>query len=70
MVLARKLNKHCKSESIENIDKRKEIQKEHVYQLIEQLNLEQQLKHDRLVIFLDSVLAHTSTFVKNILQKN
>ena len=69
MVLARKLNKHCKSESTENINKRKEIQKEHVYQLIEQLNLEQQLKHDRLVIFLDSAPAHTSTFVKNIAKK-
>ena len=66
MVLARKLNKHCKRESTENNDKRKDIQKEHVYQLIDELNLEQPLKNDRLVIFLDSAPAHTSTFVQNI----
>ena len=69
MVLARKLNKHCKRESTENKDKRKDIQKEHVYQLIEELNLEQQLKNDRLVIFLDSAPAHTSEFVQNIAEK-
>ena len=66
IVLARKLNKHCKRESTENNDKRKDIQKEHVYQLIDELNLEQRLKNDRLVIFLDSAPAHTSTFVQNI----
>ena len=68
IVLARKLNKHCKRESTENNDKRKDIQKEHVYQLIDELNLEQRLKNDRLVIFLDSAPAHTSTFVQNIVE--
>lgn len=69
MVLARKLNKHCKRESTENKDKRKEIRKEHVYNLIEQLNLEKQLKNDRLVILLDNAPAHTSDFVQNIAKK-
>lgn len=69
MVLARKIGKHCKRESTENPKTRKQTMKKHVFDLIEEYNIEEQFKNDRLVLLLDNAKSHTSTFVKEIAKK-
>ena len=69
MVQARKIGKHCNRESIENPKIRKQTKKKHVFDLIEEYNIEKLFKDDRLVLFLDNAKSHTSTFVKKIAEK-
>lgn len=69
MILTRKLGKHCKRESTENTKIREEIKKEHYFELIEQYNVKEQFKDDRLVLMLDNAPSHTSSFVLDIAEK-
>lgn len=65
--LARKLAKHCKRESTENLDKQKAVKKEHIYNLLLNSELEELCKNvPRIVIFLDNVKAHKTDLVLDI----
>lgn len=69
MVLSRKIGKHCKRYSTDNSEIRKEIKKNHYYELIEEYGIENKLKEDKLVLLLDNATSHTSDFVMNIAEK-
>ncbi len=69
MVLARKLGKHCKRESTENKKIREKIKKNHFFELIEEYNIEEHFKDDRMVLILDNAPSHISTFVQEIAEK-
>lgn len=65
--LARKLTKHCKKVSTENIEKQKEVKKDHIYNLLMIYNLFRICeKLPRIVVFLDNAKAHKTDLVKFI----
>ena len=66
-VLARKIGKHCKSESTENPEKIKSTKFNHIFNLINEANIFDIFeKRPRIVVFLDNAPAHTTDFVKEI----
>lgn len=67
---ARKLQKHCKSVSTENTDKRKNVKYMHIYKLLNSFNLKKILKNTkRTVIHLDNAKAHKTDLVYAIADK-
>ena len=67
---ARKLGKHCKRESTENKDKRKNVRYMHIYKLLNSFNYDKILrKTNRTVIHLDNVGAHKTELVYVIAKK-
>lgn len=67
---ARKLGKHCKRESTENKDKRKNVRYMHIYKLLNNFNYDKILKNTkRTVIHLDNALAHKTDLIFSIAKK-
>ena len=67
---ARKLGKHCKRESTENKDKRKNVKGMHIYKLLKNFNFDKILRNtNRTVIHLDNAKAHKTELVHAIADK-
>lgn len=66
-ILARKLGKHCKRESTENEDKRKETKYNHIYNLLNDDEISSIFeKQQRIVLILDNAKAHKTDLVFDI----
>lgn len=66
-ILARKLGKHCKRESTENEDKRKETKYNHIRNLLKNNNISSIFENQqRIVLILDNAKAHKTDLVLDI----